>query len=507
MAQDSYPLMLGLDLGTTGAKAGLVDVRGRVVASAMVEYETSTPQPGWAEQDPHDWWKASVGAIGGALAAGGVAAGEIAGIGVSGQMHGSVFLDGSLEVVRPCILWCDQRTFPQCEWITENVGEEGLAALVGNPALPGFTAPKILWLRDNEPDAYARVRHLMLPKDYINLMLTGEVASDASDASGTLLFDIREREWSVGMIERLDIRRDWLPEVFESCDRLGSLTEEAAAATGLAAGTPVAAGGADNACGALGMGVTGEGQVAVSIGSSGTVLAPTGRPLVDARMRLHSFCHAVPGTWYLMGVMLSAVLSLRWFRDELGEPEAGRAAAEDRDAYELLDETASMAPPGCDGLVFLPYLTGERTPHADPDARGVLFGIDLTKKRSHVVRAIMEGVTFGLDDSISLMRDMEVPLDSVVSGGGGSRSALWRSMQADVFELPISAAGEPDAAMLGAALLGGVAAGVFPTVREACAASVHNGPPLEPDPATFASYRASREKFRRLYPALKPLFK
>jgi len=506
MAQDSDPLMLGLDLGTTGAKAGVVDAGGRVLASAIVEYETFTPEPGWAEQDPNDWWSASVEAIGRAVCASGASPNEIAGIGVSGQMHGSVFLDGSGEVVRPCILWCDQRTFPQCEWITDNVGEADLAALVGNPALPGFTAPKILWLKDNEPDAYARVRKVLLPKDYINLMLTGEVATEASDASGTLLFNVREREWSVGMIERLAIRRDWLPEVLDSCDRIGSLTDESAAATGLAAGTPVAAGGADNACGALGMGVIGEGQVAVSLGSSGTVLAPTRRPLVDARMRLHSFCHAVPGTWYLMGVVLSAGLSLKWFRDELGEPEVGLASSQDRDVYELLDETASRAPAGCDGLVFLPYLTGDRTPHADPNARGVLFGLDLTKKRAHVVRAVMEGVTFGLNDSVSIMREMDVPLDQVVAGGGGSRSALWRSMQASVFELPISAAREPDCAMLGAALLGGVAGGVFPTVREACASAVHNGPPLQPDPSTFAAYRTSGERFRQLYPALKPLF-
>lgn len=371
--KNSGPLVLGLDLGTTGAKAGVVSRDGSVVATATAEYETFTPRPGWAEQRPEDWWEASAGAIRAAVESSGARASDISGVGVSGQMHGAVFLDAEGSVVRPCILWCDQRASAQCDWITDTVGEDGLAALVGNPALAGFTAPKILWLKECEPDSYARVRHVMLPKDYINMRLTGLLATEVSDASGTLLFDVRERDWSVGMLERLDIRREWLPEVLESCDELGAVTPDAAAATGLAAGTVVAAGGADNACGALGMGVIGEGQVAVSIGSSGTVLAPTSRPQVDPRMRLHSFCHAIPGSWYLMGVMLSAGLSLRWFRDEMGEPEVSEAIKSGRDAYAQLDATAADAPPGSGGLVFLPYLSGERTPHADPDARGVLF--------------------------------------------------------------------------------------------------------------------------------------
>jgi len=504
--KNSGPLVLGLDLGTTGAKAGVVSRDGSVVATATAEYETFTPRPGWAEQRPEDWWEASAGAIRAAVESSGARASDISGVGVSGQMHGAVFLDAEGSVVRPCILWCDQRASAQCDWITDTVGEDGLAALVGNSALAGFTAPKILWLKECEPDSYARVRHVMLPKDYINMRLTGLLATEVSDASGTLLFDVRERDWSVGMLERLDIRREWLPEVLESCDELGAVTPDAAAATGLAAGTVVAAGGADNACGALGMGVIGEGQVAVSIGSSGTVLAPTSRPQVDPRMRLHSFCHAIPGSWYLMGVMLSAGLSLRWFRDEMGEPEVSEAIKSGRDAYAQLDATAADAPPGSGGLVFLPYLSGERTPHADPDARGVLFGIDLTKKRAHVVRAVMEGVTYGLKDSLAVMRDMGVPLEVAVSGGGGSRSALWRQMQADIFEMPIRTAGVPDAAMLGAALLGGVASGVYPGVRDACARAVHHKGPLRPEEATFDAYRTGYRKYRALYPALKPLF-
>ncbi len=503
---DGLPLMLGLDLGTTGAKAGVVDTSGRVLATGFEAYATRTPLPGWAEQDPADWWSATAAAIRGAIGSSGGRADDIRGVGVSGQMHGPVFLDSDLEVVSPCIIWCDQRASAQCERITRDVGEGALAELVGNRALPGFTAPKIMWLRECEPAAFARVSRIILPKDYINLKLSGALGTDASDASGTLLFDIRERAWSQGMVDRLQIERELLPEVRESPQRLGSITAEAAAATGLATGTPLAAGGADNACGAIGMGVVGEGFIAVSTGSSGTVLAPTGAPRIDERMLLHSFCHAVPDTWYLMGVMLSAGLSLRWFRDELGEPEAGEAARTGRDSYELLDETASLAPAGCEGLLFLPYLTGERTPYADPDARGVLFGIDLTKTRAHVVRAVMEGVVFGLADSVSLMREAGVDTRSAVSGGGGSRSALWRGMQADVFGMPISAAGEPDSAMLGAALLGGVAGGVFADVAEACASAVHNGEALEPDPSTRDAYRSSYDTYRRLYPALRPVW-
>lgn len=503
---NGLPLMLGLDLGTTGARAGVIDSSGRVLSAAFGEYCTSTPRPGWAEQEPADWWAASAAAVRSAIGESGARASGIRGVGVSGQMHGSVLLDSDLEPVAPCIIWCDQRASAQCERITREVGDDTLAELVGNRARPGFTAPKIMWMREHEPATFARVSHIMLPKDYINLKLTGSLGTDASDASGTLLFDIRERAWSAGMLDRLQIELEWLPDVLESPERLGSVTAQAASITGLEAGTPVAAGGADNACSAIGMGVISEGLLAVSTGSSGTMLAPTGSPRVDERMLLHSFCHAVPGTWYLMGVMLSAGLSLRWFRDELGEPEAGEAARAGRDPYQLLDQTASQAPPGCEGLVFLPYLSGERTPHPDPDARGVLFGIDLTKKRAHVVRAVMEGVVFGLADSVSLMREAAVEMDSVVSGGGGSRSALWRRMQADIFGMPVAAAGEPESAMLGAALLGGVAGGVFGDVAEACASAVHNSAPIEPDPSVGDAYAASYETFRRLYPALRPVW-
>ncbi|MBU4385880.1 MAG: xylulokinase [Actinobacteria bacterium] len=497
---------VGLDLGTTGAKAGLIDGSGAVLETAMVPYETAAPGPGWAEQDPEQWWGASVQAISRLLSSSGVEAGSVSGVGLSGQMHGSVFLDSDLSVIRPCILWCDQRAAPQCRQITDSVGTEHLADWVSNRALAGFTAPKVLWLRENEPANYARVRALLLPKDYVNLRMTGNLSTDASDASGTLLFDVRRRAWSGRMLDALQIPREWLPPVYESSDVVGAVTAEAAGATGLEAGTPVAAGGADNACGALGMGVVAPGDVAVSIGSSGTVLAPTGKPAVDREMALHSFCHAMPGTWYMMGVMLSAGLSLRWFRDQLGEPERTLAERRGADPYRLLDETAAGAPPGCCGLIFLPYLTGERTPHVDPNAKGVLFGLDLTKTRAHVVRSIMEGVVFGLNDSVRIMRQLEIPLERVVAAGGGSRSALWLQIQADVFELPVRVAGESNAAMLGAALLGAVAGGAFSGVEEACRAAVSHGEPVKPDGRNEAAYHEAYGLFTSLYPALKGLF-
>ncbi len=498
--------MAGLDLGTTGAKAGIVDAGGSIVSAASAAYNTSTPRPGWAEQDPSDWWTAACTALRRALSAVSLDAGEIAGMGLSGQMHGSVFLDERGDVIRPCILWCDQRTSRQCTWITSEVGTGNLAAWVQNPALEGFTAPKVLWLRENEPEAYRQVRRLLLPKDYVNLLLTGAAATEVSDASGTLLFDVARREWSGPMLEKLGIPSEWLPPVFESGEPVGTVSARAAGETGLKAGTPVAAGGADNACGALGMGVLASGRAAVSIGSSGTVLAPTASPSVDPGMRLHTFCHAVPGTWYMMGVMLSAGLALRWFRDELGEPEKSAAALKDADAYDLLVQTASLAPAGSGGLLFLPYLTGERTPHSDPHARGVLFGLDLTKTRSHVIRSVLEGITFGLKDSLTIMTDLELPLSSVVSGGGGSRSRFWRQMQSDVFEMPLEAAGTSDAAMLGAAMLGGVAGGVFPSVAEACDAAVAFGEHHEPDPGSFEVYRLAYSRFKALYPAVRGLF-
>jgi len=500
------PLTIGLDLGTTGAKAGLVDASGRVLGTCSVPIAIDTPAPGWAEQDPEAWWNACRTALKGLIGSSGLDPSAVSALALSGQMHGSVFLDARGEVVRPCILWCDQRSAPQCARIVERVGTGNLRSWVSNPALPGFTAPKILWLQENEPDECERVSTLLLPKDYVNYRLTGVVATEFSDASGTLLMDVARRCWSLEMIEALEVPRGWLPDLRESTDVIGGLTPEAAGETGLAAGTPVSAGGADNACGAVGMGVTEPGRVAVSIGTSGTVLAPTEGPECDPGMRLHSFCHCMPGRWYLMGVMLAAGSALRWFRDVAGEPEVSEAGERGIDPYELLTATARGAPPGCGGLVFLPYLSGERTPHADPDARGVWFGLDLTKTRAHLVRSIMEGVLFGLEDSIDIMRELGVPLEHVVAGGGGSRSGLWMQMLSDASGFPVSTASTGDTAMLGAALLAHVSAGTFRSVDEACRETIVHAEVVEPDPPAAGAYRAAHERYRSLYPALEDLF-
>ncbi len=505
--KESQPLVLGIDIGTQGVKAGLVDMNGKVICTSSKDYPTSTPAPGWAEQDPLLWWEATVRALRGISQKNPSEIKRISGVGLSGQMHGSVVLDKNMRPLRPCILWCDQRTSAQCEEINKTLGKKELISYVSNPALPGFTAPKLLWIREHEPQLYGRISHLLLPKDFVNLMLTGNLVTDFSDASGTLLFDVKKKRWSSEVISGLALPESIFPPVIESTHVAGKVSADASLATGIPEGIPVAAGAADNAASAVGMGVINPESVAVSIGSSGTVLAPTKKPIVDPGMRIHSFCHAVPETWYLMGVMLSAGLSLRWFRDNLGEPEVTEAAQSGKDAYFFLDRTAESAPPGSGGLIFLPYLTGERTPHADPYARGVFFGIDLTKKRSHLVRSIMEGVAFGLKDSFILMSQLGVSPKLAVSGGGGSRSKIWKQIQADVFGFPITACSQSDTAMFGAALIGGVACGMSATIEEACKRSVSYTETIEPDKSLFERYEKNYRIFRELYPALKEIFR
>lgn len=505
--KDSEEFLLGIDIGTQGVKAGLVSPDGNLILSASKDYPTLTPLPGWAEQDPLFWWKATVEAVREICLNNPSEAKKISGVGLSGQMHGSVVLDRHNRPLRPCILWCDQRTSAQCEKIREIFGDEGLISFVSNPALPGFTAPKLLWIREHEPDVFRRISKLLLPKDYVNLMLTGNPVTDFSDASGTLLFDVKNKRWSDEIIVELGLPESIFPEVIESVHVAGYVSKDASQATGIPEGIPVAGGAADNAASAVGMGVITPDSMAVSIGSSGTVLAPTKVPLVDPEMRIHSFCHAVPDTWYLMGVMLSAGLSLRWFRDTLGEPEVSIAKQSGEDPYSLLDKTAQNAPPGSGGLIFLPYLSGERTPHADPNARGVLFGMDLTKRRPEVVRSIMEGVVFGLKDSLILMSKLGVSPKLVVSGGGGSRSELWRRIQADVFGFPITACSQSDTAMFGAALVGGVARGVFADIEDACEKCVSYAETIDPDSSNFKTYELNHRIFKELYPALKDLFR
>jgi xylulokinase len=459
--------LVGLDVGTTGVKAVAISAEGEVLARAERGYPLSTPHPGWCEQDPEDWWAASQAA----LADLGV---EPAAIGLSGQMHGLVALDAHDRVLRPAILWNDQRTGAECAEIEERVGLDRLIELTGNRALTGFTAPKLLWLRRHEPDAFARIERILLPKDYVRLRLTGEHAIDVADASGTLLFDVRRRTWSSEVLDLLELPASWLPPVHESTEIAGA---------------------GDQAAGALGMGIDRPGPLSVVLGTSGVVFAalPAYRPEPEAR--LHVFCHAVPETWHAMGVMLSAAGSLRWLRDNV----VGGS-------YDELTDEASRWAPGAEGLLFQPYLAGERTPHADPHARGAFVGLSLRHERGAVVRALLEGVAYGLRDSLELLKELGVEAEVGRVSGGGARSGLWLDVVASVLGLPLErTAASEEGAAFGAALLGGVATGAFANAAEAVAACVHVTDRIEPNPDWTAAYEDGYARYRGLYPALRPL--
>jgi xylulokinase len=470
--------LVGLDVGTTGVKALALSPTGEVLARAEETYELSTPHSGWAEQDPEDWW----GAAERALARLG---GEATAIGLSGQMHGLVVLDERDRILRPAILWNDQRTEAECAEIEERVGLERLIGLTGNRALTGFTAPKLLWLRRHEPETYGRIAHVLLPKDSVRLRLPGEHAIDVADASGTLLFDVAQRRWSEEMVDELELDPAWLPRELESPEISGTT----------AAGIPVAAGAGDQAAAALGVGVDRPGPVSVVLGTSGVVFAALPGFAADPQARVHAFCHAVPGGWHAMGVMLSAAGSLRWFRDALGG----------RHEYGELLAAAEQSPPGAEGLTFLPYLTGERTPHADPHARGAFAGLTIRHDLGALVRAVLEGVAYGLRDSLQLLRELGVSPAAGHASGGGARSELWLRILASVLGLPIRRTATDEGSAYGAALLGGVAAGVFRDVSEAVAACVRLDDAIEPDPDWSAAYERGYPRFRLLYPALRPL--
>jgi xylulokinase len=499
--------LMGLDVGTTGTRVLLINQAGEVVAAATEEYPLSTPQPQWAEQEPADWWQATVEAIRRVLATSGVKPPDIGGLGLSGQMHGVVLLDQDDRVLRPSIIWCDQRSQAQCDWITDTVGARRLIELTANPALTGFSAPKLLWVRDNEPAVFERARKFLLPKDYIRLRLTGEYATEVSDASGTSLFDVRQRRWSDEVIAALGLDCSLLPAVYESPVVSGRLSKTAAQATGLAKGTPVVGGGGDQAAGAVGNGVVEPGIVSSTIGSSGVVFAFTDQPRLDPQGRLQTFCHAVPGQWHVMGVTQGAGLSLRWFRDNLAGSEVQAAYLAGLDPYELLVQEAARAAPGSEGLLWLPYLMGERAPHLDPEAKGVLFGLTARHNRFHVLRAILEGVAYSLRDSLEIMRgEMGIPVTQVRASGGGGRSALWRQIQADVFGTEMVTINVAEGPAYGVALLAGVGTGVYASVEEACRATIHIVSRTAPIPANVATYNAFYPIYRALYPALKPLY-
>jgi xylulokinase len=522
--------LLGIDLGTSGLKALLIDENGAALASATVEYPLSTPRPLWSEQDPADWWRGTCEATRAVLARANLRAADVRAIGLSGQMHGLTLLDAAGDVLRPAILWNDQRTGPQCEEITQLAGgKKRVLELTANVVLPGFTAPKILWVRANEPAVYARVAHVLLPKDYLRYRLSGEFATEVSDASGMSVFDVRNRTWSDEMLRALDIPREWMPRCAESHEVTARLSESAARELGLAPGTPIVGGGGDNAAGAVGNGVVREGIVSASIGTSGVVFASSEKFAMEPDGNLHAFCHALPNTWHVMGVMLSAGGSLRWHRDVVakGNPlliDDGRPTTDSgsgassvvrrpssisaRDPYDILLEDAARIPPGAEGLVFLPYLTGERCPYPDPLARGAFVGLTLRHTQTHLTRAVVEGVTFGLADSLKLVRDLGIRIDEVRAVGGGARSAVWRQILADVFDAEITLINSSEGGAFGVALLAGVGTGVWASTREACDATLKVTTRVAPtkDASVRRQYAEMYARYRELYPALKDTF-
>ncbi len=497
---------IGIDVGTSGTKAVLIDPSGHVIARSTHEYLLHTPRPGWAEQDPHDWWRATVAAIREVLSSSNVQLNDIRGLGLSGQQHGSVFLDKDGNIIREALLWCDQRTAAQCAWIHDTVGFDKVVAETLNPVLTGFQAPKIVWLRDNEPDNYAKLRMILLPKDYVRYRLTGEFATEVSDAAGTSLLNVAKRDWSDVMLAGLGLTRAMLPKVYESPVASTRVSQAAAQETGLPAGLPIAGGGGDNACSAVGNGVIEEGIVQVSVGTSGTVFSPMNEPKLDSKLRVHTFCHAVPGQWHAMGVMLMAGGSLRWFRDELCQEEKAEAAQRGVDPYEIITTKAASAPIGSEGLLFLPYMTGERTPYADPNARGVFLGLGLRHTKAYLARSVMEGVCYGLRDSLEILKQMKLPIKEIRNTGGGSRSPFWRQMQSDVFRAALVAMAIDEGAAFGAALLGGVAGGLYTDVPAACAAAVRTKEPTHPDRKSSAVYNKYYPIYRGLYRPLKRTF-
>jgi len=489
--------LLGIDVGTSGTRAVLLDSQGRVICAATAEHAAmSSPRIGWAEQSPEDWWRAACQAIKECLAKSSTPATDVAGIGLTGQMHGLVLLDQRDQVLRPAIIWCDQRTEGECRKITKRVGAERLIELTANPALTGFTLPKIWWVRRHEPQIWARVRSLMLPKDYIRFRLTGARAIDVADASGTLMFDVVQRRWSQAMLEVSCVDAGVLPRVFESQEISGRVNEEGARLSGLRPGIPVVAGAGDQAAGAVGMGIVKPGAVSTTIGTSGVVFAATSAPVLEPKGRIHTFCHAIPDRWHVMGVTQGAGLSLRWFRDQFG---AGKD--DGRDPYERLTEEAANTPPGAEGLLWTPYLMGERTPYLDPNARGALVGITAQHSRAHIIRAILEGVAFSLRDSLTLFEEIGVPIGSIRLGGGGARSALWQQIQADIYGMPVELIEVDEGAAYGAGLLAGVGIGNWSSVEAACEQSVCVARRIEPNPKTAGLMDLQYQEYRKLYPA------
>ena len=497
---------LGIDVGTGGTRALIMDVQGQVVASASAEHQHfASPQPGWAEQDPHDWWQACGAAVRKALQSGNVRAEDIGCVGFSGQMHGAVLLDSADEVVRPAIIWCDQRSEAQCLELEQLIGRDALIRLTCNPPLTNFTVTKFLWVRETEPQAWGRVAHVMLPKDYVRFRLTGERAIDMADASGTLLLDVANRKWSTEVLAKTGIDQRLLPALFESPQVCGNVSAAGSDATGLKVGTPVVAGAGDQAAGAVGMGIARVGAVSATIGTSGVVFASTDRPAMDPQGRLHTFCHAIPGRWHVMGVTQAAGLSLRWYRDQFGAASPGVQKKNGWDPYDVFAEEAAAAPAGSEGAFWAPYLMGERTPHLDPNARGALVGLTASHTRAHVIRAILEGVAFSLKDTFTIFEEMKVPVTAIRLGGGGARSPLWRQIQADVYGHEVEVVAAEEGAAYGAAILAGTGAGAWSSVEQACDTIVRVAKKITPNQKDSATMTQAYRTYRKIYPALRQL--
>jgi xylulokinase len=487
---------LGIDVGTSGTRAVLVDGEGKLISGASCEHEPfKTAHPGWAEQDPEDWWRAAQEAIRGALATAPEPKETITAIGLTGQMHGAVMLDENGAVLRPALIWCDTRTQPECDWLTQKIGYERLIDLTCNPALPNFTLTKLLWVKGHQPEIFAKIRHIMCPKDYVRYRLTGEYAIDVQEASGTLLLDVTHRRWSQEVAEAAGIPESWLPKVFESPEVCARISESAAGLTGLGAGTPVVAGAGDQGAGAVGMGILQPGSVSATIGTSGVVFAATAAPTRDPKGRLHTFCHAVPGLWHVMGVTQSAGLSLRWLKETFF---AGRD-------YDSLTEAAAKISAGSEGLEWAPYLLGERTPHLDPEVRAAFAGISTIHTAAHFIRAVLEGVAYSLEDTFTLFAELGIPVSAIRLGGGGARGSLWRRIQAGIYGQAVEVLTAEEGGAFGSALMAGVGAGHWANLDEACGQAIEVAERIEAAPGDIAAYKAGYAKWRKLYPALKSL--
>lgn len=495
--------VIGVDLGTSGTKTVLFSTSGKPIASKTIEYPLHQPQNGWAEQAPEDWWHAACGSMKEVISKSGINPKDIKGIGISGQMHGLVMLDKAGNVLRRSIIWCDQRTAAECDEITNKVGASRLIELTANPALTGFTASKILWVRNHEPEIYEKCAHILLPKDYVRYMLTGEFATEVSDASGMQLLDVPNRCWSDEVLSKLGIDKSLLAKVYESPEITGKVTAQAAELCGVPAGTPVVGGAGDNAAAAVGTGTVQDGIAFTTLGTSGVVFAHTDKLSIDPKGRVHTFCCAVPGAWHVMGVTQAAGLSLKWFRDNFCDAEMVAAKGMKKDPYYLMDKQAENIPIGAERLLYLPYLMGERTPHLDPNCRGAFIGLSAMHTRQHMLRAVMEGVVYSQRDSVEVLRGMGVKINDMLACGGGGTSPLWRQMLADVYGCPVKTVVSKEGPALGVAILASVGTGVYKSVQEACKEVIQTNPAQNPIPENSKEYEKYYKMYTALYPALK----